>query len=242
MLKTFFIGWDVGGWNCDRNSKSRDAIVILDQDRQIVGQPWRGNLRESINLAATSEEWVSKLFELCWQSGLIEAARCIIAIDTPLGFSKAFVRLVRDRECAGEIGASHDNPYLFRETERYLLRHGMRPLSPVKDMIGSQATKGMHVLSRFAPRIERCGVWTDGRDFQAIEAYPSACKNSKLMAKLRKLYPPLGHEDKEDALICALMAYMFGQMSESLEHPSGNVPDEEGWIWVPRDVFREGVL
>ena len=25
-----FIGWDVGGWNCDNNADSRDAIVILD--------------------------------------------------------------------------------------------------------------------------------------------------------------------------------------------------------------------
>ena len=21
----YFIGWDVGGWNCDKNAKSRDA-------------------------------------------------------------------------------------------------------------------------------------------------------------------------------------------------------------------------
>lgn len=25
------IGCDVGGWNCDQNSASRDAIVILDE-------------------------------------------------------------------------------------------------------------------------------------------------------------------------------------------------------------------
>ena len=45
---SFFIGWDVGGWNCDNNSNSRDAIVILDDDLTLVGKPWRGNLRESI--------------------------------------------------------------------------------------------------------------------------------------------------------------------------------------------------
>ena len=38
--KQFFIGWDVGGWNCDRNRSSRDAIVILDTERRIVGTPW----------------------------------------------------------------------------------------------------------------------------------------------------------------------------------------------------------
>jgi hypothetical protein len=30
-----FIGWDVGGWNCDYNPKSFDARVILDSERQL---------------------------------------------------------------------------------------------------------------------------------------------------------------------------------------------------------------
>ena len=47
----FFVGWDVGGWNCDGNNKSRDAIVILDETRAIVGKPWRRNLRTQINAA-----------------------------------------------------------------------------------------------------------------------------------------------------------------------------------------------
>lgn len=47
----FFIGWDFGGWNCDHNGKSRDAIVILNANKKIVGKPWRGNLRTSINEA-----------------------------------------------------------------------------------------------------------------------------------------------------------------------------------------------
>ena len=41
---SFFIGWDVGGWNCDNIPNSRDAIVILDNNLVIVGQPWWGNL------------------------------------------------------------------------------------------------------------------------------------------------------------------------------------------------------
>ena len=57
--------------------------------------------------------------------------------------------------------------------------------TPIKDMIGSQATKGMHVLGRFAPIREACGVWTDGRMLRAIEAYPSACKRSACIEALR---------------------------------------------------------
>ena len=35
-----FIGWDVGGWNCDRNSKSRDALVVLDASGEtLAGAP-----------------------------------------------------------------------------------------------------------------------------------------------------------------------------------------------------------
>ena len=50
-----FIGWDVGGWNCDKNGKSRDAVVILDDTLTIVGQPWRGNLRNCIATATTAK-------------------------------------------------------------------------------------------------------------------------------------------------------------------------------------------
>jgi hypothetical protein len=36
---TLFMGWDVGGWNCDRNPASRDALVVLDAERRLVGKP-----------------------------------------------------------------------------------------------------------------------------------------------------------------------------------------------------------
>ncbi len=135
------------------------------------------------------------------------------------------------------MGDSQTNPYLFRETERYLFRHGLRPLSAVKDMIGSQATKGMHVLARFAPEVQRCGVWSDGGTLTAIEAYPSACKTSALVAALRKDHAPLGHEDKEDALTCALIAWLFACEPHLLEAPDGDIPLDEGWIWVPGDAL-----
>lgn len=31
------IGWDVGGWNCDRNRLSRDALVVVDHNLHVVG-------------------------------------------------------------------------------------------------------------------------------------------------------------------------------------------------------------
>lgn len=45
-MRHYYIGWDVGAWNGDRNAASRDAIVILDAARRVIGTRGRGNLRE----------------------------------------------------------------------------------------------------------------------------------------------------------------------------------------------------
>lgn len=60
----YSVGWDVGGWNCDKNGKSRDVIVILGASLTIVGKSWRGNLRANIDAANTSNGWVRTLFAL----------------------------------------------------------------------------------------------------------------------------------------------------------------------------------
>ena len=180
---THFLGWDVGGWNCDKNGKSRDAIVILNQNLEIVGKPWRGNLR------------VTRL------------------------------------QPVNNIGKSDSNPYLYRHTEHHLFRHGLRPRSAIKDMIGSQATKGMHTVAKFAPRLLSRGVWTDGIGLTAIEGYPSACKKSETIMALWSRFRPLSHEDLDDALTCAFLAYLFATDREQLDNP------DESWIWVPKDVI-----
>ena len=74
--------------------------------------------------------------------------------------------------------------------ERYLFEQSLSPPA-IKDMIGSQATKGIHVLARFAPKVVECGVWSDRSNLTAIEAYPSACKRSETIQALRRSYPAL---------------------------------------------------
>lgn len=236
---SYYVGWDVGGWNCDKNSKSRDALVILDSALAIVGKPWRGNLRTAINEAATAGDWIADLFALCAAERPDDDAQITLAIDTPLGFSDEFVRLVTGLECAGPVGSSGTNPYLFRQTEHFLFQRGLKPLSAIKDMIGSQATKGMHVLAKFAPRVTRCGVWSDGAALTAIEAYPSACKASATIRRLRSRYTPLRHDDEENALTCALIGYLYALQREALASPPDTVPASEGWIWVPRDAVGQ---
>jgi hypothetical protein len=244
----FFIGWDVGGWNCDHNSASRDALVILDADLAIVGTPWRGNLRESINAASDAHAWLTSLFELC-QATPTDALHCTLGVDTPLGFSDDFVRLITRQGDAGPVGGSESNAYLYRHTEQFLFAHGLKPLSPVKDMIGSQATKGMHVLARFAPNALECGAWGDTASLAVLEAYPSPCKHSAHMQAMLQTYAPtqgagrhwpahLDHQDKRDALLCALLAHLFACARQHLASPPANIPASEGWIWVPQDALR----
>ncbi|MCP4934088.1 MAG: hypothetical protein GY927_07740 [bacterium] len=231
------MGWDVGGWNCDKNSRSRDAIVILDVSQELVGIPWRGNLRVTINEAKNTRDWVNRLFHLCQAEIPSDPYQATIGIDTPLGFSEAFNDLATGLKSVSSIGESDTNPYLYRKTERFLFRHGIKPLSAIKDMIGSQATKGIHTLAKFSPEPYGCGVWTDGYMLTAIEAYPSPCGRSKTIKALRDGYPSLKYGDEEDALTCALIAYLFSQERGQLVAPLEDVPTGEGWIWVPKDAL-----
>ncbi|WP_218143960.1 hypothetical protein [Nitrosomonas marina] len=100
----------------------------------------------------------------------------------------------------------------------------------------------MHVLARFTPKIVECGVWSDGSNLTAIEAYPSACKRSETIQALRRPYSALSHADCEDALTCALVASLFSEKPSSLMLPEADVSPSEGWIWVPRDAFVQEAL
>lgn len=233
MSRLFFIGWDVGGWNCDKNATSRDAIVILDQELCIVGKPWRGNLREAINAAKTSQEWTTRLFGLCGSEPM-EDATMTLAIDTPLGFPTEFLSLTAELQSAVSISDLPSNPYLYRITERLLFSGNRGPLSAIKDMIGSQATKGMHVLAKFAPRIERCGVWTADATLKVIETYPAACRRVEAGNNVLNSLESLNHQDLNDALVCALVACLFATTQGAFEEPPAHVPVREGWIWVPK--------
>jgi len=196
----------------------------------------------SYDLGLAGVPGLKALFALCKAPALDEGSSCVMGIDTPLGFSDAFVQLVSERKAAPPIEGFEDNAYLFRHTERFLFTHGLRPLSAVQHMIGAQATKGMHALAKFAPHIPSCGVWTDAnQQFTAIEAYPAACKHSAIIKKLKENFQTLGHEDKDDAHTCALLAYLFAKERTQLASPDDAVSKQEGWIWVPQDGIRGGL-
>jgi hypothetical protein len=256
--KQYFVGWDVGAWNCEKNSRSRDAIVILDSDKDIIGLPWRGNLRKTINESKNTQEWLINIFALCGLNIDLPKSQVTIAIDTPLGFSDSFRDLLNGTPVSDEIEYSASNPYLFRATEQFLFSVGLKPLSSIKDMIGSQATKGMHTLARFCDINDISGIWKSADLLTAIEAYPSACKNSQLMDTLLSKYMDLEwfdesesesrfkyrygieHEDHKDALICALVAWLFDKSPSSLMFPPEDTSVKEGWIFIPADGLNYG--
>jgi predicted nuclease with RNAse H fold len=228
----YYVGWDVGGWNCDKNPNSRDAIVILDADGAATGSSWRGNLTKYINVAAKTHEFLDQLFVICGRGDVeSQGHRVVLAIDAPLGFPEAFQRLLSLNAFPTEIGTSASNEYLFRVTERRLVDEGVQPLSAIKDMIGSQATKAMHVVAKFASNSPEIGVWSDGELLTVIETYPALCR-SRLGQDRPKSSGP--EADIADAEICARVALAFGQNRGSLEAPIPGLPINEGWIWAPK--------
>lgn len=234
----YFVGWDVGGWNCDKNRNSRDALIVLSKlsgPLAMCGKPFRGNLRKQFNEHKTLEGIVNDACGTEIQS----SDNITIAIDTPLGFPVAIEGLIKGEQVNDELPKSYsENPYLYRRTERWLFEHGFSPLSAIKDMIGSQATKGMHLLRLLGLETssESCGVWTDGR-ITAIETYPAVCQRNGGSPSFMDLVSSLsvtGHRDVCDAACCAAIAYQFVHDPTALIPPQGNAPPSEGWIWVTK--------
>lgn len=244
-----YIGWDVGGWNCDHNPASRDALVVLDASLTLVGAPWRGNLRETLNDAASPGDLIARLLGLC-QHVADGGERVFMAVDTPLALPQALLALARG-EAVAALGRSQENPYLYRHTERWLFERGVTPLSPIKDMIGSQATKGMHVLARFAPHSVACGQWqSEQGELTVVEGYPSPAKRSEGFAALRQrcvipaqwqavLHQPTPRQqDMHDAWQCALLAWSLEHAPQQVAWPPAEMPTAEGWIFVPGDALK----
>ena len=226
------VGWDVGGWNCDKNRDSRDALVILDAQANLLGQPWRGNLRQAINGVDTTAAFLTKLLYLCGVDRAARSFRATVAIDAPLAFPASLIELLTNGRIESNVGENAANPYLYRYTERRLASPGNTPLSVVKDMIGSQSTKAIHARIKFAPQVDALGVWSDGVSTRFIETYPAACRRlSEQELSPRGL---VGHDDIIDAGVCALIGHRFMTVPEAFEPPPPNAPCSEGWIWLPK--------
>ncbi|MEQ8277551.1 MAG: hypothetical protein RMA76_35200 [Deltaproteobacteria bacterium] len=253
MSTHYFVGWSVGSWNCD-DAKRKDALVVLHQHDgalEVTGMPLRTNVR-SVLVSTHREELIRRLLGVCSvrvQAGL----RVTLAVDTPLGWPVAFVDLFTTRRARDVPEAADDNPVLFRTTERALLDRGFRPLSAVRDMIGSPSSKALHFLKRvgFAPvepGVFRVVSPRTSSVYEAIETIPSIAKRS---ATLAEAFAPLIADPRIEAVVeddkhaaqdftsavwCALVARRYVTMRDTLYVPEVDVPPNEGWIWIPRDA------
>lgn len=95
-MSRLFVGWDVGGWHFDRNASSLDALVVTclrGAEVVLKGKPWRGNLR-SILMDNSGDPLVAAMLDLC-DVASDPVTEVVIAIDTPLGWPSAMMRLAQ---------------------------------------------------------------------------------------------------------------------------------------------------
>jgi hypothetical protein len=244
----YYVGWDVGAWNCNKHSGSQDAFVILathDNRLKIHGTAFRGPLREEI---ASISSFPALMNQLCGIE-FTQDDEFLIGIDTPLGLPEAVQWHVTGENIPQRVDkrASH-NVYIYRKCEQLLSEKNFPPLSAIKDMIGSQFTKGMHFLRKLnlKPQTESVGVWENSH-LKAIEVYPATCKITDTKGfislgseTLQKLFSEIdGNKlptvDEQDALYCALVAFVFDTNRDQLVTPPYDIPKSEGWIWYPKD-------
>jgi hypothetical protein len=251
-MKTYFLGWDVGGWNCERNKKSGDALFLLTEDENnnnalnVVGGCHHPNLRP-ILCENQGEQLIESLLNLCNYEGNTEA-RLVFAIETPLGWPHSAIRLITEGLTQEVPQIANENPYLFRLTERFLAQHGFRPpLSVVRDMIGSQSLKGIHLLHRINAHRQGVGIWRachNRFEITVIETYPSIFRqhpeitpqftefsNTYIFQQIVQDLNEHLRRDVEDALYCALLARLYAL--NRVEQPPNETPLDEGWIWTP---------
>ncbi len=240
-----WLGWDVGAWHC-QGGPSRDALVLLAAEvgeaPRLVGRPWRGNLRATLN-GPRGPGLLAALLGLVGAPGLRPSA-LTLGVDTPLGWPDAF-RALLDGALPDHIPSTKaENPLVMRETERYLCARGLRPLSPVQDLIGSQSTKGLVLLGSLGLEPRSPGWWTGGLGgvaLAAFEAYPTPCRRSAaveaLVGPLRSGLGPDPHDDVLDALLCAGLAALCARSPDAVVGPPHGASVTEGWIWVPADAL-----
>ena len=229
-MKNYYVGWDVGAWHCDKNTNSMDAIAVLNEEGEEVVETKRKVVRCELNENSISS-FLNKYFGC--KNFFKEGDNFIFAIDAvfrlPIGVQDIPISCVPENYYA--------NNFLFRKTEQVVReKTGKQCLSMIQHQIGSQATKVMFFLKKYNLKQAETGIWkTSDEKVIAVETYPSA----------------LGKKgtDKEDAKLCANLAYAFSTQYTTLYSPQDYIEEcknkieqlikKEGWIWIPKSNFKK---
>lgn len=239
-MSTYYVGWDVGAWHCDKNSDSKDCLCLLKEGNNgLEFVTKRFCVREHF-IQTSLLEFLNFIFQEIKNEDneniiLGEDDRIILAIDAVFCWPKMFVDLIRGSDLVYndfiiDSGAIN-NKILYRNTEQIIAKRH-KPISVVQGQIGSQSTKIMYFLKRYGFMIKEPGIWqTSNGKITAIETYPAV-----LDGKAK-------HDDETDAKLCATLAFVFAEDLKTkkankrlLNWPTERQIDSasnEGWIWVP---------
>lgn len=228
-MAIYFIGCDMGGW-----LGTNDACAICTFDGVTAINHYVQDGRLFYPLHDEIKEFLAAIISN-------KEDRAVIAIDAALAWPVKFAELVSaapemihipESTVTSASTGQIDNPYLFRETERYLRRVCLKkdPLTPVGDKFGNNTTKAQVLASQIRVFCERkmdgqtvyrppFDNWDRKVAAQAkislIEVYPTASRTSSTFRSM--CWPstkksPLGKLDKtdvSDAKICAITALCY---------------------------------
>lgn len=241
------VGWDVGGWKGDKQG-------VAAVTHGAGGVEWLGRPKSFRLSSLTPQCGVVDFIRQGWpnaEDDVLSTHRIVIAIDAPLAFPEAFVKLLTGRAipdvAAG--GREIDNPLAYRATDRHILNtFQKKPLSASFDKLGNNATVAMVYVRRWAAQ---CGLPVlpfeppHANGSAIIEVYPALTKvkgEKFCHPPLQRLLPQsvMPGSDESDAAICALVALAFLLDGSSaglprLVGPDPHASDEElrseGWIY-----------
>ena len=242
----YFIGCDMGGWHNTSKVKG-DALAAC---KWVNGDLLHVEATANVAFFPVASDGP---LEKCISAAIKEHAKIIVAIDAALGWPASFARLVAEARIGQhnfsfERGSAIANPYLYRETERFIKSHVLtgakeRPLTAVGDKFGNNSTKAQALVVWLNERLKAFRPPFDTWDrliartanHSIIEVYPAASMKSELFKRL--VWPlhlrdmgNIGSSDIADAMRCAMTGMCYaahlGMITSNPDFPMLWMPDE----------------
>jgi hypothetical protein len=169
------IGWDVRGWQ-----GNAQAVAVVGWQAREQRLHWFG-ISPLFRLSSRVAPDLDALLRpaLHDEMALLQVLACpqlALGIDAPLAFPRALADLLAGRatECAvpqREI----DNPYAYRDCERWLIGNMARSRSATFDRLGNNATLALAMLPRLAD-LQLVPKQQPQADRAVLEVYPALAK------------------------------------------------------------------